>query len=781
MASAPAEEEATVLMPAHSPEEVHKLLHLLGGGWAAEETVDLSDVQGVLDDVGFRWRPATTLEVEVDVKIEKEDRSHEDDEECYRRLEEDDDGDDDGWNGGWWGADGGFGYYDDFFKREVQHHPPRRRRNNRQQQGHSSASADSKVLLAHSVRQQAAVLMERAARDAADAAGEAGEGGDFLETSDAAYGSDDEDYEPQRKRKKCLGAVREPRVMPTEFECERCSEQFSDFDRYLSHAGNHITASVQSSEKPGWLACPEPDCGYSHPQRVGIEAHLRWSHSQVWCPYCGKSLSTKDREFRKHLTRKHPTLPRETCRVCSRPFLEVEDLNRHVQDDHDGRIVVPLERDPERPGVEKCPAGGCEFFHEDRSHICQHYAVEHGKVMCPHCVCFFGRNPHQLGRVFSLVLRRHFAKVHHETLHGCGLCYAVMASKEDRKTHMKEVHNSQDGHQKPVAICHLCGGEFQKSYLNSHESICTGKLKPRYIPKYARPDVFRPVPHPMIKDLPKEADPATGLFACSEEGCPVTVTTRPKLIRHLNQQHNPQECPHCKEKFSYFTIIEHVANEHHQQVASAGDSKSLGKTSRGKCDVCRRTVYVDMEVHRKKCKGPPNWKWVPNHNPKIELIKPDASGIVRCPEEGCDFSHPSLRGKVVKHFNIHHNKQTCPHCHKGYGFYHIREHIALEHTGETHVSCKHCGQGFFNRSLLREHVEAVHEVGRDFICDICGEAFPTRRKQVVHRSEKHTRRERKYPCPICGKVFRSSTLVPPHVAAEHAAAAAILQAGVGSR
>ncbi len=38
--------------------------------------------------------------------------------------------------------------------------------------------------------------------------------------------------------------------------------------------------------------------------------------------------------------------------------------------------------------------------------------------------------------------------------------------------------------------------------------------------------------------------------------------------------------------------------------------------------------------------------------------------------------------------------------------------------------------------------------------------------QVVHRSEKHTR-IRNYPCPVCGRVFRSSTLVRPHLLSAH--------------
>ena len=52
------------------------------------------------------------------------------------------------------------------------------------------------------------------------------------------------------------------------------------------------------------------------------------------------------------------------------------------------------------------------------------------------------------------------------------------------------------------------------------------------------------------------------------------------------------------------------------------------------------------------------------------------------------------------------------------------------------------------------------------ICDYCGEGFKSRRARILHTADKHTR-TRKFPCPVCGRTFRSRTLVQPHLREAH--------------
>jgi uncharacterized C2H2 Zn-finger protein len=152
-------------------------------------------------------------------------------------------------------------------------------------------------------------------------------------------------------------------------------------------------------------------------------------------------------------------------------------------------------------------------------------------------------------------------------------------------------------------------------------------------------------------------------------------------------------------------------------------------------------------------------------HPKLHNIPKVAGGLYQCPEEGCSMTKPD-KGKIVKHFNCAHNKQTCEYCGKPYSFYAIHEHIAFKHTGETrNVKCPDCDEMFYNNYYVRLHQESVHKQ-KIFVCPVCGAEFNNRRAEIEHRAEKHTRK-RNYPCPYCGKIFRSRTLIQPHCNEAH--------------
>ncbi len=189
------------------------------------------------------------------------------------------------------------------------------------------------------------------------------------------------------------------------------------------------------------------------------------------------------------------------------------------------------------------------------------------------------------------------------------------------------------------------------------------------------------------------------------------------------------------------------------------------------CHLCGSTVKEkSMYAHVRLCKkgkgrGRRLYPEPPLHPKLKELFKND-TGKYPCPHEGCDHLNP-MKSRLIKHFNVAHNRQNCRFCGKEYGFYQLEEHIAFQHTGKTdRVQCPDCPQKFFNRTYLRRHVEAVHVAEKNWICSVCGEGFTTRRDEVQHRHEKHNR-NRKWPCPVCGKIFRSSTLIQPHVDVAH--------------
>ncbi|XP_069673050.1 zinc finger protein 271-like isoform X4 [Periplaneta americana] len=82
------------------------------------------------------------------------------------------------------------------------------------------------------------------------------------------------------------------------------------------------------------------------------------------------------------------------------------------------------------------------------------------------------------------------------------------------------------------------------------------------------------------------------------------------------------------------------------------------------------------------------------------------------------------------------------------------------HTGEKPCTCHVCGKQFRTTSLLNRHVKEVHEGIREHACEFCERKLANKRALMDHRRT-HTG-ERPWVCHICGKSFRTKASLYIH-------------------
>ncbi|XP_057690934.1 zinc finger protein OZF-like [Corythoichthys intestinalis] len=81
----------------------------------------------------------------------------------------------------------------------------------------------------------------------------------------------------------------------------------------------------------------------------------------------------------------------------------------------------------------------------------------------------------------------------------------------------------------------------------------------------------------------------------------------------------------------------------------------------------------------------------------------------------------------------------------------------LNHSQEGSWTCQECGKSFPDYRTLRCH-QQCHAVLKTFECPKCNMTFTHRYIMEAHLS-RHTKRERAFLCPICGKTFKCNSLL----------------------
>ena len=120
----------------------------------------------------------------------------------------------------------------------------------------------------------------------------------------------------------------------------------------------------------------------------------------------------------------------------------------------------------------------------------------------------------------------------------------------------------------------------------------------------------------------------------------------------------------------------------------------------------------------------------------------------------------------------HYYKFPCNHCDKKFRqkIQAVR-HEAQVHSAEMPFKCNKCERQFKSEFSWKRHQDndEVHKRIENFTpflnCDVCGKQFERRRRWCLDQHMLTHETEKKYPCDICGKYFRSSSYLQTHMKA----------------
>jgi len=341
------------------------------------------------------------------------------------------------------------------------------------------------------------------------------------------------------------------------------------------------------------------------------------------------------------------------CSHCSYVSNRQQNLNRHIKSIH----KINQQKLPESKQIEKV------------------YSEE-----CPHCQKSF--------------LNEHLKNCHIEEVHKlkdmfpCMKCDMILSSLNDRKEHVKEVH---DGDQK---FCFICK-KMVTNLLKHKRSVHTNSFKCDLC-TYVAPNKFRIKRHlkthlsvkalvschicgKEVVTLDQHLRVVHGpkKFKCKD--CPFAASTIRELDRHSSAVHlkNKEICPFCGKKFSNDHLANHIKNKHHNV-----RDKS--------CDTCEKAFVTNSELKR-----------------HIEVVHKGVRST--CEQCGGTFVN------VLDHIKKVHNREKkskgeqseCIYC--GEMFFHLKHHILINHDDSVEkVYCELCSFKTLKYSVLKKHISQKH-------------------------------------------------------------------------
>ncbi|KAG8242406.1 hypothetical protein J6590_066909 [Homalodisca vitripennis] len=106
---------------------------------------------------------------------------------------------------------------------------------------------------------------------------------------------------------------------------------------------------------------------------------------------------------------------------------------------------------------------------------------------------------------------------------------------------------------------------------------------------------------------------------------------------------------------------------------------------------------------------------------------------------------------------------ACPICGKLFQNKNLKRHLEIH---DAECLCDVCGISVRGKSAMRKHMQHVHPKSGKCVCKYCNEEFDNGLSLLKHKKKVHSLRSNPRPvyCEICGKVYKSSTVLKTHKA-----------------